>query len=113
MFANKTGTNFVKKNNIMNAEKRNLIARKFAILRFRRLVMPRVEWHHYLLVATVLFPSIAVAYVIDSPQQAIAIGIWLVLPCKDKQFGNGKKYYWIRQTIFGLGTVICVWAGVA
>lgn len=77
------------------------------------LVMPRVKWHHYLLISVVLLPSIALAYMTDSPLQAIGIGLWLIIPCKDKQFGNGKKYYWIRQTVFGLGTVICVWAGVA
>jgi hypothetical protein len=101
------------KYNTMNTKKRNLIARKFAILRVRHLVMPRVKWHHYLLISIIILPNLAGAYFAETPILAMSVGIWLFIPCKDRQFGNGKKYYWIRQTVFGLGTILCVWAGVA
>lgn len=77
------------------------------------LAMPRVKWYHLLLIIGIVPTNIAIAYFTESYIQSIAIAIWLIIPCRDKQFGNGNKYYWIRQTIFAIGTIVSLLVVVA
>lgn len=78
-----------------------------------RLFMPRLNWGHFLIIFFSVGVNAISAWLLHSPYQAIAVAVWIIIPCKDKQFGNGKKYYWMRQTIFIAGTIITVMLGVA
>ena len=78
-----------------------------------RLFMPRLNWGHFAIIFFAIVPNAVVAYYMHSWAQGIAVVIWLISPRRDKQFGNGKKYYWMRQMIFIVGTIIVVMLGVA
>jgi hypothetical protein len=75
--------------------------------------MPRLNWVHFVIVFVAIVPNAMLAYLLHSWLQGIGVAMWLIIPCSDKQFGNGKKYYWMRQSIFIIGLLITVMLGVA
>ena len=52
------------------------------------------------------------AFVLCNIFPALSVFVWIFIPCRDKQFGNGKKYYWVRQTVFALGTLVTLLIGI-
>lgn len=73
-----------------------------------RLIMPRLNWGHFAIIFFAIVPNMITAVLMNSIIPAIVTAVWLIIPCRDKQFGNGKKYYWVRQSVFIAGTLITV-----
>jgi hypothetical protein len=78
-----------------------------------RLIMPRLNWGHFAIIFSSVGLNLIAALLLHNPFQSVAVAIWLIIPCKDKQFGNGRKYYWMRQSVFIAGTIITALMGVA
>lgn len=44
---------------------------------------------------------------------AIPVAVWLALPCSDRQFGRGRPFFYVRQTVFASGVALVVIAALA
>lgn len=75
-------------------------------------LIPKPEASSLLFLAIIIFGNTIAAYLFNSPFQAIAIILILVIPCRDKYYGNGRKYFWVRQVALLFGAVLCAFAGL-
>jgi hypothetical protein len=48
------------------------------------------------------------SYLTGSYIQSISVFLWLIMPCRDKQFGNKRKYFFIRQSVIITGGALCL-----
>ena len=66
-------------------------------------------------IAMIIVPQFIMAfYNAGTPWIAInAVSIlgWAFYPCRDKNFGLGKRYNWVRQSVFVSGTFIVLGIG--
>lgn len=77
--------------------------------------MPIVKAKHWRFVIMVLtYPAWVIALLLTEKSTChiavlplLMITGWLVIPCNDSQFGNGRKFYWIRQAIISASVVAC------
>lgn len=77
--------------------------------------MPKIRWHHVVLILTVVVPQLLGASLsvvghdwFIGLAAASLLGVWLLIPCSDRQFGRGAKYFWMRQTLFASSAVLAL-----
>lgn len=68
-------------------------------------------WYIFFIYISIM-SNIICSWVFNAPIMAIGVAFWLIIPCKDKHFGNGRKYYLIRQLLFSVGTIITIIVGI-
>jgi len=73
--------------------------------------MPHIKFEHVLLISVMIVPYIILAYTEHSVLPTFFISMWLVFPCRDKQFGYGRKFFWLRQTTIIIGFLIGIVVG--
>lgn len=62
----------------------------------------------YLLVTV---PVGIASFLLGNPAFAIPVVIWFFMPCNDRDFGNGRRWYKWRQLSFLLGAFIVALLG--
>lgn len=78
----------------------------------RKFSMPRLNLGHFIIVFIVIVPNVISAIMFKSWIPSLGVAVWLIFPCKDRKFGNGRKYFWMRQTVFSIGTVAVLLIGL-
>lgn len=63
----------------------------------------------YLLIT---IPNGVAAFLLGEPAFAIPVVAWLLMPCGDPDFGNGRRWYRIRQIAFMVGGFIVAVLGL-
>ena len=75
------------------------------LLKEVQLLMSKLRFGHFLFLIYAIFVNIILAWMIKNPSCAIFILVWLGVPCLDRQFGNGMKYYKVRQSVIIIGAI--------
>lgn len=63
---------------------------------------------HYVFISGIIIPNLIFAWIFNDSYYSLFIAYWLIIPCNDRVFGNGKKFYHIRQLIFAIGSIVAL-----
>lgn len=70
----------------------------------------KIKFHHVFFMAVGIGPQLALVAVCKQGGWIAPIMLlsYLFIPCSDPQFGQGRRFHWVRQTIFASAAVVAI-----